>query len=578
MGEAGTDTRTTPGPATDEPGAGIRRRPAGGLARAGVVLRLVRQNTSLARLLSAFLVMTLVEYGEWITILIFAYRHGGASAAGLVALAQLVPSIVLAPVIGAHAARMGPARLLVACYLTSTLMLAACAAAILLHAPVALVYAGAVGFTLPLGISIPLHNVLVPLTVHHPDELTAANVATGWCKGAGALAGPALAGVVIGLGGTGAACAILAALGASAPLLAHLNLSGAETAAATAQEEGGVRELIAAARIVAARPNTRALMAYRAGSASIEGAMDLLVVLLAVRILAIGPAAAGYLSSAFGAGGLIGASVAALLVGRHLAVPLAAAALVGAAAVAALALTPATALAVMLLVVVGAARSVQSVAAQTLLQRSTPLSVIVCAFVLIESIRDAGLAFGSVAVPLLVGLGGPNAAFLGIAALAPLAVLLTLRRIRHIDREADIPVVEMGLLRSMSIFSALPPAPLETLAREASYMSLATGEAVIREGEEGDRYYAITKGEVAVRKGTVPIRHMGRGEGFGEIALLHPVRRTATVTASAPTTLLSIEREVFLGALNASALARERADGLATRLLEDAPSGTTAST
>jgi len=194
------------------------RAATGRLARAASVLRLVRSNRTLAHLLSAFLVMTLVEYGEWITILVYAYRHGGASTAGLVALAQLMPSILLAPVVGAHAVRIGPARLLVVCYLTSTLMLAGCAAAMLLEAPPILVYAGAVGFTLPLGISIPLHNALIPLIVRHPDELTAANVGTGWSKGAGALAGPALAGVTIAWGGTGAACAVLAALGVCAPL------------------------------------------------------------------------------------------------------------------------------------------------------------------------------------------------------------------------------------------------------------------------------------------------------------------------------------------------------------------------
>ena len=575
MGDASTEARDAPGLTARSPrGEGPPGVVTGGLARARSVVRLVRHNRTLVRLLSAFFVMTLVEYGEWITILVYAYGHGGASAAGLVALAQLIPSIVLAPVIGAHTARIGPARLLVACYLVSTLMLAGCAAAILLDAPPLLVYAGAVGFTLPLGISIPLHNVLAPLVVRHPDELTAANVGTGWCKGAGALAGPALAGLLIAYGGTGAACGVLAALAACAPLLARFHLTRSEAAAAQAQEEGGLRELIAAARVVAARPNTRALMAYRAGSASIEGAMDLLVVLLAVRILAIGPAAAGYLSSAFGAGALIGASAAALLVGRRLAVPLAAAALVAAAAVAALALSPSTGVAVALLVVVGAARAVQSIAAQTLLQRSTPLPVIVCAFVLIESIRDAGLAVGSLAVPLLVGLGGPDAAFLGIAALALMAVLLTIRRVRHIDREANVPVVEMGLLRSIGMFSALPPAPLETLAREASCVSVPRGEVVIREGEEGDCYYAITHGEVAVTKQAVALRRMGRGEGFGELALLHPVSRTATVTTTEPTTLLSIDRDAFLGALNASALAREAADGVASRLLEDAaPAG-----
>jgi hypothetical protein len=529
----------------------------------------VGNNGQLSRLLAAFLAMTIVEYGQWITILVYAYKHGGATAAGLVALAQLIPSILLAPVIGAHGSRMGVPRLLVACYLTSTVMLGACGATILLGGPPLLVYAFAVLFTLPLGVSIPLHSVLTPLVVRHPDELTAANVATGWCKGAGALAGPLLAGLMIGIGGTGLACVTLAGLAACTPVLARVR--PLRTAAEGEGEERGLRDLIAAAHTIAARRNTRVLMAYRAGSAAIEGAIDLLVVLLAIRVLVIGPAAAGYLSAAFGVGGLLGASAGVLLVGRRLAVPLAGAALLGAVALAALTLASTTAAAVALLIVVGACRAVQSISAQTLLQRSTPLDVIVCAFVLIESIRDAGLAFGSLAVPALVALGGTNAAFLGMAALALAVVLTTLGRLRTMDREADVPVVEMGVLRNIEIFSALPAAPLETLARESSYLTVGAGVPVIHEGEEGDRYYAVTHGEVVVTKAGREIRRMGAGEGFGETALLHPVRRTASVTPSCETTLLTVERSAFLATLQASIHVHAAASEVSSRLLAEAP-------
>lgn len=95
--------------------------------------------------------------------------------------------------------------------------------------------------------------------------------------------------------------------------------------------------------------------------------------------------------------------------------------------------------------------------------------------------------------------------------------------------------------------------PLETLARETSYLTVPSGTAIIREGQQGDRYYAITRGDVAITKGSTPIARMGRGEGFGEIALLYPVTRTATVTAVTDTTLLSVERDAFLAALSAGA-------------------------
>jgi hypothetical protein len=172
---------------------------------------------------------------------------------------------------------------------------------------------------------------------------------------------------------------VLACLCLSAALLARVQPLRAN-ADNLDEEAGALGDLLAAARVILLRPNTRALLAFPAGVAAIEGAIDLLVVVLAVQILAIGPGAAGYLSAAFGAGGLLGAGAAVLLVGRRLAQPLVAAALVGAVALGALALASTVLVAVVLLVIVGATRSVQSVAAQTLLQRSTPLDVIVCAF------------------------------------------------------------------------------------------------------------------------------------------------------------------------------------------------------
>ena len=97
---------------------------------------------------------------------------------------------MLAPIISAHGVRYGAVRLLVACYLTQALMLALCAAAIVLEAPTVLIYGAAIGCTVPLGVSRPLHSVLMPLVVRRPDELTAANVATTWCDGAGRSPGP----------------------------------------------------------------------------------------------------------------------------------------------------------------------------------------------------------------------------------------------------------------------------------------------------------------------------------------------------------------------------------------------------
>ncbi len=534
-----------------------------------LVIGVVARNHALSRLLLAYAVMIVAEFGQWLALIVYAYVRGGVAAAGLVVILQLVPSLLLGPVITAHLFRIGAARLLAAAYGAGTVTLACCGAAILAGAPVIVVYGAAIAFSLALSVSRPLHHVLMPLVVRHPDELTAANVATSWSEGVGTLVGPALAGLLIGLGGSGLACAALAGLCLLTSLLAHVQPLRAE-ATDSEQETGALADLLSAARVIISRPNTRALIAFPAGAAAIEGAIDLLVVVLAVQILSVGPGAAGYLSAAFGAGGLLGGAAAALLVGRRLALPLATAALTGAVALGALALVSTAIVAVALLVVVGASRSVQSVAAQTLLQRSTPLDVIVCAFALIESIRDLGLVFGALVVPLLIELGGAKTAFVGMACFAPIAVLAAGRRIRRIDEEASIPVVEMGLLRNTEIFSALPGASLETLAREARYETFDPGSAIVSEGDAGDSYYAITHGAVIVTKAGRELRPLDSGQGFGEIALLYPVSRTATVVATRETTLLSVGRDAFLTAMRAHPSVSAAAETIAQDRLDHA--------
>jgi hypothetical protein len=537
--------------------------------RFGRVIRVVARNHALRRLLLAYLMMVVAEFGEWLAVIVYAYVRGGASAAGLVLILQLIPSMFLAPLITAQLAHIGVARLLAGAYAAATATLGCCGVAILVGAPVSVVYIAAIAFCLSLGVGRPLHHVLMPLVVRHPDELTSANIATSWCEGVGALLGPALAGVLISADGPGLACIALAGLCLSTPMLARVRplRAGAQ---GPGEEQGGLSDLLTAVRVTLSRPNTRALIAFPAGAAAIEGAIDILVVVLAVQILAIGPGAAGYLSAAFGAGGLLGATVAVLLAGRRLALPLAGATLIGGLALGALALVSTVLVAVLLLALVGTARAVQSVAAQTLLQRSTPLDVIVCAFALIESMRDLGMALSALIVPLLIALGGAKAAFVGMACFALIAVLAAARRIRRIDSDASIPVVEMGMLRNMRMFSALPAAPLETLAREARYVSVHAGTAIISEGEEGDSYYAITHGSVRVTKGEREIRQLDSGDGFGEIALLHSVRRTATVTATSETTVLSISREAFLTAMHAHPATSAGAERIAGDLLEEA--------
>jgi CRP-like cAMP-binding protein len=79
------------------------------------------------------------------------------------------------------------------------------------------------------------------------------------------------------------------------------------------------------------------------------------------------------------------------------------------------------------------------------------------------------------------------------------------------------------------------------------WVDVPQGHAVISQGEEGDAYYVVSEGRFSVTvDGRLREHTIGVGAGFGEIALLRQVPRTATVTALEDSRVLRIERDDFL--------------------------------
>ena len=148
-------------------------------------------------------------------------------------------------------------------------------------------------------------------------------------------------------------------------------------------------------------------------------------------------------------------------------------------------------------------------------------------------------------------------------------VAVVWRRLRSIDDAADVPQVQIQLLRLIPIFAPLPAPELEGLARALVPVHVAAGTTVIREGEAGDRFYAIADRRAAGDQERPRREALRRGDGFGEIALIEDVPRTATVTALTDAELFSLEKEPFVLALTGHApAARAAGDMVSQRLGE----------
>jgi len=102
-------------------------------------------------------------------------------------------------------------------------------------------------------------------------------------------------------------------------------------------------------------------------------------------------------------------------------------------------------------------------------------------------------------------------------------------------------------LSRIGLFQELPGELLTKLAQNMKRADVAPGDPIVLEGEEGDHFYVILRGLVAVshQGGLGPRRMLRPGEYFGEVALAMDVPRTASVTALVPTTLASCDRQTF---------------------------------
>jgi MFS family permease len=520
-------------------------------------------NPALRRLELAWAGANLGTWAYSVGVAVFAYDHGGAKAVGIVGFARWGAAALLSPWLALLADRQPRRRVMVGADAVRAVALAVAAASAASGWSPYFVYV--LGGVVAAAASAfhPAEAALRPSLARTPEELTAANVVSSTIAGVGTLGGPALGGLLLAFGGAGTVFAVSAGLMVWSALL----VLGIRTAEARPEPAAAGESILGAAfagfRTIFRDSRLRVVMGLFAAQLLVNGIMAVLIVVLALRMLRLGDAGVGWLNAASGAGGVLGALVAAALIGRRrLGGDFALGVALWGAPLILVGLWVGTPVALGLLVLMGVGGTVADVAGMTLLQRIAPDAVLARVFGVLETLILLTLGLGSLLAPVLVAGLGDRGALIAAGAFLPLLALLTWPALRAIDRAAVVPARQLELLRGIPIFAALAAPELERLAGGLVSLQVEAMAAVVEQGESGDRFYVVDSGRAVVEIDGAERGELGPGDFFGEIALLRDVPRTATVRALEPLQLWALERELFISVVTGHAPSLEAAESV----------------
>ncbi len=527
----------------------------------------VARDPKMLRIQLAYLGYNMTEYASWIAILVYGYSRGGPATVGFISTVQLVPAGLIAP-FGAFAAdHFRRDRVLFVSYLVQSVALAVVAVALVTEAPFVVVLAAAIAYAMSFMFVHPTQAAILPTLADTPAELTAANSVSTFAQSAGAVAGPLIAGLLLGLSGPWLVFGVFSAVTlGEALLVARPSLPAW---AIRPERPMGARDVLHASLggFRALNQDRRAglLVLVLALSFSVIAALDVLFVAVAIDLLGKGASWAGYLSAAAGIGGLLGALATVSLVGRRRLMPyLEGGAALSGAAVAAVGILPSVIAAPLLFGVSGAGGSISWMAGSTLLQRVAPEEMLARVFGVLQGLAVLGAVVSISGTAALIAAFGVKAALVivGFVLIAVVAALWW--PLSAIDREAQAPDAEaLALVRSMPVFAALPPNVIERIVVDLVPVEIPAGQVLLREGDPGDRCYLIADGRAEVIRGGIRVDESVEGDLVGEIALLRNVPRTATLIALSPMRLFALDREPFLAAVTGHPQSHARAVALA---------------
>ncbi len=504
---------------------------------------------------------TLGTWAYGVALPVYAYHASGVRAVGFLFFARFMLSALAAPWLGVVADRWSRQRLMLSADVIRCGIFAGMTAVATTGGSPYVIYVLAVTSTVVSGAFSPAQAALLPSLVESPEELTAANLVGNTVASVGMFAGPALGGILLALSGPSAVFALNGALFVWSALFV-LQVPH-DVPPERTERPRFLPELTAGFTTTVRTPALRVVIGLTTAQEIVFGAVEVLLVVLALQLLHSGNAGVGWLNTAMGIGSVLGAGVVAVLAARRrLAGGFALGLLLWGLGVGIAAAVSTLAPALVLFGAIGMAATLVQVNGITLVQRSTANEVLGRVFAVLESLALAATAVGALVAPLLVSSFGPRTALVATGAFLPVLLVPSWPALRRIDARAVIAEEPLELLRRIEIFARLPEPVLERLAAGAEAVTATPGTAVVTRGETGHDFYAIASGSATVELDGAQSRELGPGDFFGEIALLRDVPRTATVRAADELRLYSIARNDFVAAVTGHAPTREAAESV----------------
>ena len=383
--------------------------------------------------------MSLALWAFTVVLAIAAYEAGGTGAVTLAVVARVLPGALAGPFIAQLVQRGSPRELGLGLGGAMTAALAALTLVSAVGAPFALVLLLATACSILASGQEPALAALLPSVADSPRELAIAHRLRPGMSGAAQCAG-ALAGGAAAAGASPAAGFALALVAsAAAPLALALIAADPHRTHRPARPAGGsvAAELQLGLRAVRTASELREAVGLLAAIGLVRGVLDVLVVIVAVKLVGLGTGGVGVLACAWGVGALAGGlgAPALLAQGRFAAASDACSALLAVPlAIVAAAADPVVA--VLGFAVLGLGHAMAQSAGRTLVRRLAAGESRTRAFTVAELGSRLAVVAGAILAPPLIALLGVRGALLATALVLPVVVIARWRAVQRLDARA----------------------------------------------------------------------------------------------------------------------------------------------